>query len=291
MNTESKELGVLYHYCPANSFFGMIESKEIWLSNSTYTNDPEENQISLRILKDIIRDSENVKIKDLADKFHKHDIECRDFGFSPFIFCFSEMKDDLNQWRVYADYGKGYMIGFSKGYFLQNFCTHNLQQMIYAPFDKLFLAQCVYEREIQKKWINELLLDCLSEIEKEGENEEFLIQNYYNAFLIYSSMFKDKAYSVEKEWRLICIPIPQKQKHTVSYPLNFRNERGLLKQYIKIKLLENEKKQPGFPINHIKLGSNVRNRPDEVMKYIQYKLGDISFCRTIGKSKVLIYEK
>jgi hypothetical protein len=39
----------LFHYCPTESFYGIVTSKTLWLSNSIYANDPNENKIANNI--------------------------------------------------------------------------------------------------------------------------------------------------------------------------------------------------------------------------------------------------
>jgi hypothetical protein len=96
----------LFHYCPTESFFGIISSQALWLSNSEHANDPNENRIALDILTDIAKDSDNRSARHFAKSVLEYEFPPVD-DVSSYVFCLSENEDDLNQWREYADYGYG----------------------------------------------------------------------------------------------------------------------------------------------------------------------------------------
>ncbi len=147
----------MFHYCPTESFHGIVSSKTIWLSNSEYANDPNENRLAYDLLAQISENSTDNIVK----QFAKVVLELK-FGIidemSSYVFCMSENKDDLNQWRVYADKGFGYMLALRPQYFLDNGFWNLLDQGITLPaFDRIYLSKCIYDVALQRHMVEELL--------------------------------------------------------------------------------------------------------------------------------------
>lgn len=80
---------VLYHYCPSDSFYGIVSSKALWLSNSEYANDPNENKIGYNILNEIANDSTANEISRFAKIVLEYEFDLID-TMSCYVFCMSE---------------------------------------------------------------------------------------------------------------------------------------------------------------------------------------------------------
>ena len=117
---------LLYHYCSVASFFSIMKNQSIWLSDISKSNDSQELKWFLlkfetfmhRLLDSQVREKaqggyndDPVEIQDLYSKvvqaLQNESIKC-------WAFCLSEKRDDLGQWRGYADDGKGLAIGFNQ---------------------------------------------------------------------------------------------------------------------------------------------------------------------------------
>ena len=59
---------ILYHYCSVDSFYKIVQSNEIWLSDSYVLNDYKENTWITPILKEIFAIKRNQKYGELFDK-------------------------------------------------------------------------------------------------------------------------------------------------------------------------------------------------------------------------------
>jgi hypothetical protein len=91
---------------------GIVSSKTIWKSHYSSMNDYMEASWILRLLEEKCREilKEDNSNSQLLSNFLNHfSINMKDY----FLSCFSEDCDSLNQWRAYADDGKGIAIGFS----------------------------------------------------------------------------------------------------------------------------------------------------------------------------------
>jgi len=287
MAPKSNPPKLLYHYCPSDSFFGIATSKNIWLSNSLYSNDPNENKISRDILIEISNESSNIKIKKFAKKV-------LDFKFGliddagAYVFCMSQEEDDLNQWRIYGDNGYGYSLGFITEYFLNNGYWNLLDDKIIIPsIDKIYLGKCIYDYKTQRSIVEALLTLVMSIPDIEIKDRIFKLK-YFLQF--YSSIFKHDSYSAEKEWRLICFPVSQPQTHNVkiNFKLHFRTSRGLISQYIEQPFMEKSEFK-NTPFETIDLGSNIINDGHEIMNFLQFQ--GLHYTKRIRKSKIKMRAK
>lgn len=273
---------ILYHYCPSDSFYGLAESGNLWLSNSLYSNDPNENRISKNILTDIANDSSKTEIKTFAKKVLDLKFELID-NSAAFVFCMSEKEDDLNQWRIYGDNGYGYSLGFNTNYFVENGYWNLFNNKIRFPtIDKIYLSECIYDYKTQKTII-ETLIDLVLKMKVTKESDWIYQFKLFMQF--YSSFFKHKSYYAEKEWRLICFPVSQPQTHNVNveYKLQFRTTRGLITQFIEQPFMEKAEFN-NTPFETIDLGSNVFNNGHEIMNFLKFQ-GDFH-TKLIRKSKI-----
>ena len=131
VDDEIRDLGddtwprLVWHYCPASAFLGILESKFIRLADARWMNDPAELQWGRRtivraLLNDFSRDHIENSIVPLASSGSRW----------PHIACFSARKDSLSQWRAYADNGAGYAIGLNP----RRFGTvRNFPQRLFVP--------------------------------------------------------------------------------------------------------------------------------------------------------------
>lgn len=228
---------ILYHYCSSDSFYGIITSKEIWLSNSIYSNDPNENKISQDILTQISLGKKNKQVCDFAKQVLNFEFKLID-NVASYVLCLSTRKEDLNQWRIYGDYGYGFTLGFRPKYFIDNNYWTPLKHYGELPkMDKIYIAECIYDNNIQKQLIISLIKEIINLSTKSQEDKVFLTKQYLQ---FYSSIFKHKSYADEHEWRLICFPIIQSQEKTlkIKFPTSYKTSRGLITQYIKQNIYE-----------------------------------------------------
>jgi len=211
---------ILYHYCPNNAFYSIIENRRIWLSSLSLSNDSMEGKLVAEILARIAK-------ADGLDQAATQRLQKLVSGLEQVIdglgFCLSEDGDLLSQWRGYAADATGVSIGFSKDY-LEQFAEASR-----APEKPGFTLQRVeYDLEIQeslikptyieiKVLINEgafkfpgkrSLLDARSDDEVKKDNEK--IKGAFSrlsatALTLFAKLFllKTRAFREEREWRLI----------------------------------------------------------------------------------------
>lgn len=202
----------LYHYCSVDSFYNIIKSRSIWLSDIGKSNDLRElkwlkEKCETYILKywlDYVKELDkrgelSTKVfkryeetKTLCDFINKRDTsKC-------WAFCLSEKKDDLGKWRGYADDGQGISIGFKADFFV-------LVETIAYSLDKdedIFFNKVKYsQKQIKDFFLNEAELGSISM----NESLEEVAKKIENAIIIAmwnAAFFKSETFKEEKEWRI-----------------------------------------------------------------------------------------
>lgn len=203
----------LYHYCSLSAFQKIIEGHSIWLSDINKSNDMQElrwikGQCNYYVMKAWV---DYVKAKDSQNELHSVDFnkfdEVKKFGELAlaydgkicWVFCLSEIKDDLGQWRGYAEDGTGVAIGFSSFFFE----LINSVSKIVDLENNLYCKQVRYsEKDIEKFFLEHV---GLSKIHVDNATDE--VVNILEDAIVYSmsnaALFKQGSFSAEKEWRII----------------------------------------------------------------------------------------
>jgi hypothetical protein len=127
-------VGTIYHYTSTEGLQGIIESGEIWLTNTKFVNDTTECN-ALRQEKDLFGKDElsfNRYVNKWWDRFSKDKSQRNNY----YITSFSKEHDSLEQWRAYGNV----CIGFE---------AQRLEKRGFS------LYECVYSKEEIKRWILE----------------------------------------------------------------------------------------------------------------------------------------
>ncbi len=108
----------LYHYTDAAGLCGIVKSQRIWFTSYLHLNDPSEliygMDIVHRLLKAIGEGAHDGLVKmfcEMVDDLFQHRKFNDIFGF--YIASFSRDRNDLGQWRAYADKGRGFALGLA----------------------------------------------------------------------------------------------------------------------------------------------------------------------------------
>lgn len=105
---------VMYHYCSLDAFWGIVNSKCLWMTSAAYTNDSLEMDYINECVRNALKNASNdqdMRIEDIERKFswYKSGVLLT----APFICCFSSSENNLSQWRLYADDCQGVAIAFN----------------------------------------------------------------------------------------------------------------------------------------------------------------------------------
>ena len=199
----------LYHYTSKESFLGIIKNKTLWASEILFMNDIKESKIPFEIFQSLINEKRNSDIKKkIVDAQNVKKINIFDFyktfeGFNTYVISFSEKEDDLNQWRIYGENGKGCCIEFNKDE-LNSAIDYNLKILEPSTNEKiddeykLNWRKCCYDKKKQESEIQSVL-----EYIKNKNNPDEILNAIQKKLLEFSTYFKDAAFNDEKEVRLI----------------------------------------------------------------------------------------
>jgi hypothetical protein len=107
----------LYQYTNASGLRGIFDSRQMWFTDYRFLNDPSEFGHGMSMAKEALREAKNgadprvgLFLDCLADLFSQDNVDAM---LAFFVASFSRARDDLGQWRSYADNGRGFAIGFA----------------------------------------------------------------------------------------------------------------------------------------------------------------------------------
>jgi hypothetical protein len=235
---------ILYHYTSQTGLKGMLNDKTIWASKIHYLNDSEEFALALKLA----RDELDRRIKAATSKVDCSRLELlRDTiytieGVYTCVCCFSELDDDLSQWRGYGGGDAGFSVGFTREWFRRVKETLGLS-----------LIRCIYDPEDQQRLIKDAIDEFLAtNAEKEPDywdrnrlhvdpdrprTVEVLPHagnDFATRLSLIAPQIKDKAFENEKEWRLVAATVS-------AHELHHRPGRSMLIPYYKIPIGDDDK--------------------------------------------------
>jgi hypothetical protein len=247
---------VLYHYTTADGLKGIVEGRALWATSAYYLNDSTEITYGYQVIYDAVeawREKFNPPERSMAGGLvhvlkqqFGHDYLERNIITPIYLTCFCEDGNLLSQWRAYGQSG-GYSIGFRV---LSEGAVHGLK-----PEPSVYTARCVkveYDRAEQLRRITELL-DFLVPIVDDAKvtkairsmeqpssfGFEWLWGTIAEILMEESIGFKNPAFAVEKEWRLVVRSRELMKQGTddgdhTKLPIYFRTARGQLTPYVKL---------------------------------------------------------
>jgi hypothetical protein len=124
--------GTIYHYTTGEGFLGIVESGELWLTNTEFVNDISECN-ALQQEMDLFGIDE-LTFNRYVDKWWKYYSRRNNERNNYYIASFSKEPDSLEQWRAYGDV----CIGF------------RAERLKKSGFS---LHECVYSKEEIKSWL------------------------------------------------------------------------------------------------------------------------------------------
>jgi hypothetical protein len=243
----------LFHYTSIQGLIGILTDRKIWATNISHLNDKQELFEARDMFREAIQElekaidpspmyaisprgyKENPKIEFLSSLNHFLNLA----ELVPIFVCsFSEKGDQLSQWRGYCPNAYGFSIGFNYTR-LKN----------HADRQRLLLKKCIYEKNQQKKIVDEYVQDRivprfsdLADKAKRGMNG----WTTFREILEILPTIKNEHFAEESEWRLIssAFSIPQDT-------MKFRPGKTAIIPYCEFELAEKGK---DLPVERINIG-------------------------------------
>jgi len=188
---------VLFHYTSSASLMGILSSKKMWTTKIQYLNDNSELKLAFDYIRNEIDQQRKGIGKTRTEEELNDMLSALDASETTnlSVASFTEMGDQLSQWRGYCEIGNGYSLGFNGS---------NLKHQV-SKQSGYSLAPCVYKERIHKLIIKELVDSYpTKEMVKAADYAEtpFIFSFSYSALLL-APIIKSESFKEEKEWRLI----------------------------------------------------------------------------------------
>ena len=218
-----------YHYTTVEALHEIVRSKRFRLSNVFFMNDYMEVEWCFNLAREMMEKSPK-QFAPLLDQVRERRFK------HIFCGCFSAAKDDLSQWRGYADDGRGVAIEV------------DLTEVAKRSNDHIETFEVIYGVERQNSHLDELLRGFLEPIKKgrlaERLGERGKTAHAYFQLSDFAVQCKNPAFSGEKEIRLVRRAVESKEiwrydeelAHEFRYGVDFRVRRGTLVPFVEIDL-------------------------------------------------------
>ena len=283
----------LYHYTSVEGLKGILDSGQIWATQSGYLNDSKEFSYGRELAFDVIQERKiahrvpitNVWLNRVATAI-KNGIP----GGELYVACFCEQGDLLSQWRGYGR-GCGYSIRLRPKEIVFSrlpwrLCA--LVQVIYSPEVQRRLVMEVLDHYIESligfaahftekaisSFSNSVMSDYIDELRDSSKlsSTDFLeeILRYHVSHVSVEldnlfGYFKHPGFEEEKEWRLIHYNSAVQGSPHIEY----RILNGILVPYVELPLFWDEEGKPGiFQITQITCGPS--SQPDAARTSVEH---------------------
>lgn len=237
--------GIVYHYTNAAGIEGFLKSGKLWLTDFRFLNDSAEFTQSIEIMRRIIIEKRANCIEVVSKLYERIDTySARERKSRGYVFSLTAERDDLSQWRGYANEGMGFTIGFS-GELLHKASENDFN------FSKVSYDENS-EKIILEKALKEIEAKVIEEYSNNSEDEEYIIADAANNF---SWLARDRAayskhpsFSSEKEFRLVTF------RDSMERDIKVRVSGDRLVPYVELKIDGKSK----LPIECIGVGPGFR---------------------------------
>lgn len=204
MDTHDQDpIDTLFHYTSFENLSNILKTKQLWLTNHKYLNDPSEIAHGKKILIEHMK----TKLLSINPSLYYQFIgilsDIIDNSYHAFVTSFCEQGDYLPAWRYYGHDGAGFSIGFKKDYFFR--MNPQTQQ---EKVDSTLLFKVEYEKDSSTQ-VNDII-NKADEIYPDWNKKSFTEVRPYLATLACNLLtilpcIKNEDYRDEHEWRLCMI--------------------------------------------------------------------------------------
>lgn len=272
---------LVWHYCPAPSFEGIIASGYFRLSDPRFTNDPRELKYSEELIVKVVRECIPQQEADILAAFA---------GSPPLILSFSGNADSLSQWRGYADGGRGYAIGVQVTSMNKWRALTTPQEQIVAGEEDLPIMfagprfdPVLYDREEQET----LIRAACGRFTSSGSSRESM-SVLRGELLLLAPFIKHKSYSEECEWRVASsrLSLDKGRSYKPVKVAEFVVSRTEVRRFepLYIKKPHDEHQGYGPVVDLIQTGPQNRSHADDVRGYILSRKRDWTHVHAVPSS-------
>lgn len=191
----------VFHYTNPQGLLGIVSSGTLWMSDSSFLNDPSELVYFKEIVQNCCHNICNSKSNQNTSMNYKDFIE-KLGNFAPsqvgsvFLASLSEHRDQLSQWRAYAGGGPGYALGFRSSELAKSISSSDI-----------LIGKCNYSSEGAHNAAYEIIRAFEREFFAEDRptlDIQSICYEFSRVISFVAPLFKHKAFKEEAEWRVFC---------------------------------------------------------------------------------------
>lgn len=261
----------LYHYTTAEGLIGILSSDRIRATDIIFLNDKSEMNYAIQLLEEcqssLVSQLPSVLVKKLLEMVVAT-LQRLKFTFRPFVACFCEDGNLLNQWRAYGSNGGGFAIGFDR------------EDLFKVADRHVDLYKITYVNEVQRRLlISGMKIVCddlMSGFPTVDYRADSAIVDFYEPALSRwlarcLVSFKHPLFEEEKEWRLVYLPTIEPFEFD---KMDFHTTDGKIKPYINLELASSaETKDHKLPIREIIYGPTHASQIEDSLTLLITKYG------------------
>lgn len=251
----------LWHYTSLEAFHGIVSNNRMWATDVRYLNDRDELLHARSIADELIEaapelDDEGYPIKEWLSLARRL---AETKGLQIFVICFTELEDDLSQWRAYSHASSGVSAAFDLRSVRPDPVLNSLVAFapcIYPPEAKAAMMEAalrhfidevrnfykrVYELACQGNPANRQSRDKREVVKRfldANPGEKRTLEQYLSAvvwtrihYLHVAALSKNFSFHGEREWRLVLPKFEEPTEPAVNPP-QFRAGKTTLIPYI-----------------------------------------------------------
>ncbi len=184
----------LFHYTSPSGLKGILTSGVVWATDLTFMNDEQELSYGNELMEQLYNDKLTKHSVDVASALLKYQPTLFSLrsNFKLYAFCLTELGDDEDSWKNYADSGQGGALQFDLGKAEWN--------RILQVFYKLHEQEAIFHKVIDP--VLEFADDNPTVLRSEDQRRDLGI-TIQKALAMCTLRFKSTDWEKEKEWRFI----------------------------------------------------------------------------------------
>ncbi|WP_433627114.1 DUF2971 domain-containing protein [Nocardia sp. CA-120079] len=213
-----------YHYTDIYGLKGILDSGEIWLTHMAYLNDSQEFEYGIGVICEMIESQadwfnenpdkttnpESVEfISELYRAMASGLASNADFlknAHAPFIACLSRSRDQLSQWRGYAN--GGYAIAFDPELLRDSFAIIDETGAAIPGHEKPQVAEAIYLRNTVTERVDKIVqarvTDTAEAVKaKDDAKQEEAARKFTDSIIELVSILKHQKFFEEHEYRIV----------------------------------------------------------------------------------------
>jgi hypothetical protein len=207
---------VLHHYTDAVGLHGIVSSNVLWATEAQFSNDLSEQQYAIEIARQVIdevwKGRDNIGEWEQLLRERMTELFTGSFAIftHPYLVSFREDGDLLSQWRAYSR-KSGFSLAFNA------LVKDGTTRIRCDGAFRTLLRKVIYDPELQRRNLRQLverfvtLANSLSHAPSSAEGGKAhteLVLIVILEFSDWACTVKHAAFSEEREWRLVALPVP-----------------------------------------------------------------------------------